>query len=643
METNHNEKQLLPIGTLLQHGKYRVEKHLASGGFGNTYIIVNTGFDRKFAMKEFFLQGINHRGDDSTTVTISNEVNASTFLSQKNKFIKEAKRIIDLHNPYIVRVHDLFEENDTAYYVMDYVEGASLNHQMKSLQAPLAENEVRRLLPQMLDALSAAHQKGILHLDIKPNNILITAEGNIVLIDFGASKQIGIDGTENYSTSTAMCYTPGFAPSEQMDKRFEHLGAWTDIYALGATLYNLLTNETPPLISEISEEGAESFHFPVTVSQEMQQLIIWMMEVSRKKRPQTIDEIKARISRRAEQSDAPMAANVTDTEKTRVVSDSVEFEKTVPIVDEKTVPVGAKEAQTPKIKNEQTAYKAPLIIRAIGLLISFLGFVGGVYALLAGELYGFEEPCLVLVSMLLFVAAGFTTFMNKIINTWFFVAATLLPNTILFVSGEWPVSIFCSFIIFIFLLVKLIVLKARSNPFPVEGKQSFMQQIKNNNPVVIVAFVLFILFFFGWVWYNGFYETWECYWYWPLLSVAFQFIVLFILLSRVVISHQRSSWQLGGWLVIWAIYSYLLQTYIIEGLSDIDHMVPLIIALFMLLAILFLPKGVVSNWKAMQNDMIDNTTINMLIVYAIIGIITCFCFSLLHRQIFEMIDSVFYY
>ena len=242
METNHNEKQLLPIGTLLQHGKYRVEKHLASGGFGNTYIIVNTGFDRKFAMKEFFLQGINQRGKDSTTVTISNEVNGSTFLSQKNKFIKEAKRIIDLHNPYIVRVHDLFEENDTAYYVMDYVEGASLNHQMKSIQAPLAESEVRRLLPQMLDALSAAHQKGILHLDIKPNNILMTAEGNIVLIDFGASKQIGIDGTENYSTSTAMCYTPGFAPSEQMDKRFEHLGAWTDIYALGATLYNLLTN-----------------------------------------------------------------------------------------------------------------------------------------------------------------------------------------------------------------------------------------------------------------------------------------------------------------------------------------------------------------------------------------------------------------
>ena len=112
METNHNEKQLLPIGTLLQHGKYRVEKHLASGGFGNTYIIVNTGFDRKFAMKEFFLQGINQRGKDSTTVTISNEVNGSTFLSQKNKFIKEAKRIIDLHNPYIVRVHDLFEETD---------------------------------------------------------------------------------------------------------------------------------------------------------------------------------------------------------------------------------------------------------------------------------------------------------------------------------------------------------------------------------------------------------------------------------------------------------------------------------------------------------------------------------------------------
>ena len=662
METNHNEKQLLPIGTLLQHGKYRVEKHLASGGFGNTYIIVNTGFDRKFAMKEFFLQGINQRGKDSTTVTISNEVNGSTFLSQKNKFIKEAKRIIDLHNPYIVRVHDLFEENDTAYYVMDYVEGASLNHQMKSIQAPLAESEVRRLLPQMLDALSAAHQKGILHLDIKPNNIQMTAEGNIVLIDFGASKQIGIDGTENYSTSTAMCYTPGFAPSEQMDKRFEHLGAWTDIYALGATLYNLLTNETPPLISEISEEGAESFHFPVTVSQEMQQLIIWMMEVSRKKRPQTVEEVKARISSTAEPSETPTTANVTDTEKTRVVPDSVGVEKTVPvadertvpIADERTVPIGAKEFQTPGVKNEQTAYREPLFMRIIGLLIAFLGFVKGIWAFGVDSMCNIAEYSIVFISTSLLVAAGLSIFLNKKTSTWLLVAATLFPNVYVFIGGVaginegWPFSIFCTLILFVVLLIKLIVLKARSNLIPVEGKQSFMQQIKNNNPVVLVAFFLFILFLFGWVWYNGFninslirreFPISPIYYIFAMLSVAFQFLVLFILLSRVIISHQRSSWLLGGWFVIWAIHSYCLQIYIRAGFSDIDHMVPLIIASFMLLAILFLPKGVVSNWKAMRNDIIDDTAINMLMVYAVIGIITCFCFSLLYNQIFEMILS----
>ena len=120
---DYDEKQLLPIGTMLQHGKYRVERHLASGGFGNTYIVLNTGFSRKFVLKEFYMQGINQREKDQTTVSVSNEMNNALFSSQLEKFEKEAKRIIDLYNPHIIRVHDLFRENETAYYVMDYVDG----------------------------------------------------------------------------------------------------------------------------------------------------------------------------------------------------------------------------------------------------------------------------------------------------------------------------------------------------------------------------------------------------------------------------------------------------------------------------------------------------------------------------------------
>ena len=386
------------------------------------------------------------------------------------------------------------------------------------------------------------------------------------------------------------------------------------------------------------------------------------MEVSRKKRPQTVEEVKARISSTAEPSETPTTANVTDTEKTRVVPDSVGVEKTVPVADERTVPIadertvpfGAKEFQTPGVKNEQTAYREPLFMRIIGLLIAFLGFVEGIWAFGVDSMCNIAEYSIVFISTSLLVAAGLSIFLNKKTSTWLLVAATLFPNVYVFIGGVaginegWPFSIFCTLILFVVLLIKLIVLKARSNLIPVEGKQSFMQQIKNNNPVVLVAFFLFILFLFGWVWYNGFninslirreFPISPIYYIFAMLSVAFQFLVLFILLSRVIISHQRSSWLLGGWFVIWAIHSYCLQIYIRAGFSDIDHMVPLIIASFMLLAILFLPKGVVSNWKAMRNDIIDDTAINMLMVYAVIGIITCFCFSLLYNQIFEMILS----
>ena len=642
---DYDEKQLLPIGTMLQHGKYRVERHLASGGFGNTYIVLNTGFSRKFVLKEFYMQGINQREKDQTTVSVSNEMNNALFSSQLEKFEKEAKRIIDLYNPHIIRVHDLFRENETAYYVMDYVDGKSLSEIMNQNGSPMKEGEVWGLMPQLFDALSAAHKKDILHLDIKPGNILMDAEGKVVLIDFGASKQVNINGKDTYSTSTAMCYTPGFAPSEQIDKRMQHLGAWTDIYALGATLYNLLTLQCPPLPSEISDEKENAFLFPEEVSPQMRQLIIWMMQIGRKDRPQSIDEIKARINSEPNHSDAPTTEIKTDTEKTRKVPSFVEVQKTVPSVDEITKPVGAKEAQTQKINNALTAYKEPMFIRVAGFLIASLGLLEGICAMFFCQKNDMEDLWIVLVSStLLLVSAGLTTYMNKKISIWLLISATLLPNVFFIIFGDekaWRFSVFFTFILFVVLLAKLIVLKNRLNPFLAEGKQSFVQQIKNNNPVVLIAFAFFILFAFGWVWYNGFdiysltrrgFIAFPDIYLCAMLSVGFQFLVLFILLSRVVILHRRAGWLLGGWFVIWAIYSYSFKTYITAGTSDIDHMVPLIIALFMFLAVLFLPKGVIANWKTMRSDILDSTAINMLMIYAVIGIITCFCFSLLNIQ-----------
>ena len=283
-----NETRLAD-GTLLQNGKYRIERSIASGGFGNTYIVTNTVFNERLAMKEFFIMGISERESDHTTVAVSNTINREQFDTLKEKFKKEALRLRKLHNPHVVKVHDLFEENGTAYYAMELIEGVSLAERLKTTGKPIAETEVYSILRQLLDALEEVHGMGIWHLDLKPGNVLIDKDGRAVLIDFGASRQL--KSNEGYSTtSTAMCYTPGYAPTEQIEQNLDRIGPWTDIYALGATLYNLLTGRKPPSTSEI-QDGAP-FVFPQPVRERTSTLIQWMMSPNRSKRPQSVNEIR---------------------------------------------------------------------------------------------------------------------------------------------------------------------------------------------------------------------------------------------------------------------------------------------------------------------------------------------------------------
>ena len=284
-----DQQLLLPLKTLLQSGKYRVDRYLSSGGFGNTYVITNLQFEEQFAMKEFFMKGINERNSDNTTISVSNKTNRPQFEQQREKFKKEARRLRKLRNKHIVQVHDLFEENGTSYYVMDFVDGESLSNRMKRTGKALREKEVLSILPQVLDALEAVHEIGIWHLDLKPGNIMVEGNGNAVLIDFGASKQMS--ASEGYTTTTtAMCYTQGYAPPEQIDQNMSQIGPWTDLYALGATLYNLLTKNQPPLVSEMF--GKNAFVYPTPVSGNLQYLIRWMMKPNREGRPQSVKEVQ---------------------------------------------------------------------------------------------------------------------------------------------------------------------------------------------------------------------------------------------------------------------------------------------------------------------------------------------------------------
>ena len=175
---------------------------------------------------------------------------------------------------------------------MDYVEGESLSQRLKRTGKPLSESEVYKLLPQILDALATVHREHIWHLDLKPANIMVDKTGCVKLIDFGASKQLKNSSGDSLSTSSALAYTQGYAPAEQTSQEIEKFGPWTDIYALGATLFNLLTCSQPPSQSDIEEDVDEAFPLPPGVSQKTKDLIVWMMKPNRKMRPQSVDDIR---------------------------------------------------------------------------------------------------------------------------------------------------------------------------------------------------------------------------------------------------------------------------------------------------------------------------------------------------------------
>jgi len=282
--------QHLQPNTTLQGGKYRIERVLGQGGFGITYLARNTVFDIDVAIKEFFMKDENDR--DGSSVTMPNTTKQELFHGQMEKFKKEAKRMFAIKNEHIVGVQDLFEENGTAYYVMDYVDGENLAERLKRTGKPMSEQEVRDILPQILDALKSIHDAGIWHLDLKPANILIDKSGYVKLIDFGASKQLNAQ-KGGATTSTAISYTNGYAPREQMEQNYDKFGPWTDIYALGATLYNLLTNKRPPMPTDIDDDMSEDKHealpFPESISSEMKLTVLMMMHTNRMLRPQNID------------------------------------------------------------------------------------------------------------------------------------------------------------------------------------------------------------------------------------------------------------------------------------------------------------------------------------------------------------------
>lgn len=246
--------QHLQPNTLLQGGRYKIIDMLGQGGFGITYLAVQSGLERKVAVKEFFMKELCNRDESTSHVTLGTEGSRETVNRFREKFLKEARNIARLNHPNIVRIIDVFEENGTAYYVMEYAENGSLADKVKR-EGYLSEFVATRYIKQVAEALDYIHQRKMNHLDVKPANIMLNEKDDAVLIDFGLSKQYDAT-TGNQTSATPVGISEGYAPMEQyMQGGVGAFSPETDIYALGATLYKLLTGVTPPNASLINNEG----------------------------------------------------------------------------------------------------------------------------------------------------------------------------------------------------------------------------------------------------------------------------------------------------------------------------------------------------------------------------------------------------
>lgn len=277
--------QQLKSGSLLQGGKYKIEKVLGQGGFGITYLAIQELLDRKVCIKEFFFKEYCERDEATSHVTLGTQSNREMVERFMNKFLKEARTISQLHHPNIIQIYDIFKENNTAYYVMEYIEGESLADMVKR-QGALPETKAVEYIRQTATALEFIHLRSINHLDVKPSNIMVRKEEDkVVLIDFGLSKQYDVQGAQTSTTPVGI--SQGYAPMEQYNAGgVSTFSPQSDIYSLGATFYKLVTGTTPPQAIDVFNEGLPEL--PAYLSSSTVATIKRAMQPGKKKRPASI-------------------------------------------------------------------------------------------------------------------------------------------------------------------------------------------------------------------------------------------------------------------------------------------------------------------------------------------------------------------
>ncbi|MGE5525675.1 MAG: serine/threonine protein kinase [Rhodospirillaceae bacterium] len=324
-------RNALPVGTELM--EYRLEAVLGAGGFGITYLGWDAHLHKQVALKEFLPCDIALRALDGSIVPVGTQRNED-YRWGLERFLQEARTLARFSHPHIVRVYRYFEANNTAYMVMDYEHGESLNRLLKREPYP-AEERLRGILLPLLDGLRAVHEAGFLHRDIKPSNIFLREQGGPVLIDFGAARHT-IGGSGNYTAVV----TPGYAPIEQYSTDAAQ-GAWSDIYAVAGVFYRAVTNENPPdAVGRMRRDtvGAQLYKARERYSAALLSAIGWGLETEESRRPQTVAEWQEGLlgnKRMPYELREPVAPSTGDEPPTRLLTH-------IPRVTQWRLPAGAR-------------------------------------------------------------------------------------------------------------------------------------------------------------------------------------------------------------------------------------------------------------------------------------------------------------
>jgi serine/threonine protein kinase len=328
----------LPNGYTLQNGKYKLTQVVGQGGFGITYSGVwftevkgplgALRTEIPICVKEYFFKDYCYRDTETQAVKVHSETGRILFDKFKEKLIKEAKILSDVTHPYIVNVLEVFEENETAYIVMEYIAGCSLKY-MLDKTGVLPENKALKYTRQIGEALMFVHENNILHLDIKPSNILIDKNDHARLIDFGVSKRYDLE--EQETSTTMLTLSKGFASIEQYDNEGTQVfSPCPDIYSLGATMYNLLTGKIPTeSILRATKPLVNPSVLNPAISSKTEAAILKAMEIIPENRFQTAKELLDALDIPEETAEAsnPLREQVDqDDEKTQLWVDN---EKTV--------------------------------------------------------------------------------------------------------------------------------------------------------------------------------------------------------------------------------------------------------------------------------------------------------------------------